>query len=106
MAGVTELRYLNMSNNKLSSIPSEFLLGLNKLEELDISHNQLLTVHPVLKVGNFKYTCVVFEINRFRDAVSRRVSKFFINHSSFLFSLGFSIYFSKIRRAIEKCNFF
>ena len=59
MAGVRDLKYLNLSNNKLSSIRSEFLDDLDALQELDVSYNQLLTLHDLFKVGNYQCKCVL-----------------------------------------------
>lgn len=44
-----ELKQLNLSRNTIGSIDNIVRCGINKIEELDISHNQIYGPLPILK---------------------------------------------------------
>lgn len=48
LCAMTNLEYLFIDNNELLEIPSDFLKGLSKLKRLDCSYNQLKDFDPVL----------------------------------------------------------
>lgn len=45
----SSLKVINLSSNYLSTVPSQLLSGLQKLETLDLSFNQLATVPPEIQ---------------------------------------------------------
>lgn len=50
LAEIKGLTHLNMSHNRLSTIPTAFLDGLQELRHLDVSYNNLHSLHDIAKV--------------------------------------------------------
>lgn len=53
LMGLNRLRILNLSNNRLQNISPDDLIGLEELEHLDMSFNQLKTLDDTFKVSFF-----------------------------------------------------
>lgn len=55
LKGLKKLAILNVANNRLKVISPSDLMGMEELEHLDVSYNQLLTIQGISEVITILY---------------------------------------------------